>query len=89
MNIAGKLVNPIVQWKPQSLNAFSLRPYALDERVWAGFTRKLTAARDALGGYTLSENSFRDCGILCSQVVYIYVCKQSKVGRHVGTSITF
>ena len=34
---------------PQSLNKFSLRPYALDERVWAGITRKLIAEHNALG----------------------------------------
>ena len=33
---------------PQSLDVISLRPYALDDLVWAGITRKLIAARNAL-----------------------------------------
>ena len=37
-----------LQCMPQSLNECLLRLYALDERVWAGITRKLITARNAL-----------------------------------------
>ena len=33
---------------PQSLNNFTLCLYALDDRMWAGITRKLITARNAL-----------------------------------------
>ena len=43
----------------QSLNDFSLRPYALDDRLWAGSTHKLITARNALDGARLLVKNIR------------------------------
>ena len=57
----------------QSLNEFSLRSYALDDRVWAGITRKLIAVHnERTRCFMLSEKSFRDCGIHCSLCTVLY-----------------
>ena len=50
-----------LQSMPHSLNDFLLRPYVLDDRVWT-YTLTYYRARRC----TLSERSFRDCGIHCS-----------------------